>query len=271
MKAAIIGCGYVGMAIAKHWRSQGIDVLATTTQEKRVAALSALADSVEVLTGTDADQLIEALSDRQIVLLSVASKRGASYADTYLNTAKTIARVLPQTPVEQLIYTSTCSVYGDHRGAWVTEMMPPTPATDNGKIIEKTEEVLLSAATPQQKVCILRLGGIYGPGRTLKKIYSRAAGTTRPGQGKEATNWVHLNDIVSGIDWAKEKQLAGIYNLVQEEVPTVRELIERVCDRHHLTAVKWDESQPSTRKNVRVSNAKIKSTGYQFIHPNFYT
>ena len=130
--------------------------------------------------------------------------------------------------------------------------------------------MLLSAATPQQKVCILRLGGIYGPGRTLKKIYSRAAGTTRPGKGQEATNWVHLNDIVEGIDWAREKQLAGIYNLVQEEVPTVRELIERVCDRHHLTAVKWDESQPSTRKNVRVSNAKIKSTGYEFIHPNFY-
>lgn len=270
MKAAIIGCGYVGMAIAKHWRSQGIDVLATTTQEKRVPELSALADSVKVLTGTDANQLTEALADRQVVLLSVASKRGASYADTYLSTAKTIAAVLPHTPVEQLIYTSSCSVYGDHQGAWVTELMPPMPATDNGKIIEKTEAALLSATTPTQKVCILRLGGIYGPGRTLKKIYSRAAGTTRPGAGKEATNWVHLDDIVHGIDWARKHQLSGIYNLVQEEVPTVRKLIERVCDRHHLTPVKWDESQPSTRKNVRVSNAKIKGTGYQFVHPIFY-
>ncbi|MEL6551942.1 MAG: SDR family oxidoreductase [Cyanobacteria bacterium J06621_11] len=270
MKAAIIGCGYVGMAIAQYWRAKGIDVLATTTREKRVEELSALADSVKVLTGTDTEQLKEALSDRQVVLLSVASKRGASYADTYLNTARTIAQVLPQTPVEQLIYTSSCSVYGDHQGAWVTELMPPIPATDNGKIIEKTEAALISAITPQQKVCILRLGGIYGPGRTLKKIYSRAAGTTRPGKGEEATNWVHLNDIVEGIDWAREKQLAGIYNLVQEEVPTVRELIGRVCDRHHLTPVKWDENQPSTRKNVRVSNAKIKGTGYQFVHPNFY-
>ncbi|MGD1897257.1 MAG: SDR family oxidoreductase [Phormidesmis sp.] len=268
-KAAIIGCGYVGSAIAKHWQTQGLDVLVTTTQEERVEALSAIASKVEVLTGTDVDKLQHALSDRQIVLLCVASKRGASYADTYLKTAETIARVLPNTPVEQLIYTSSCSVYGEHNGAWVTEMMPPMPITDNGKIIEQTEETLLAATTPQQKVCVLRLGGIYGPGRTLEKIYSRAAGTTRPGKGEEGTNWVHLSDIVGGIDWAREKQLAGLYNLVQEEVPTVRELIARVCDHYNLASVQWDEGQPSTRKNVRVSNAKIKGTGYQFSHPNF--
>ncbi len=269
MKVAIIGCGYVGSAVAKRWKAQGLNVLVTTTRQERVEGLSAIAHQVKVLTGTEGDRLKAALSDRQIVLLCIASKRGASYEQTYLDTAKTIAKVLPHTPVEQLIYTSSCSVYGQHNGSWVTELMPPMPITDNGKIIEQTEETLLSAAAPQRKICILRLGGIYGPGRTLEKIYSRAAGTTRPGKGEEATNWVHLSDIVGGIDWAKEKQLAGLYNLVQDEVPTVRELIRRVCDRHNLAPVTWNESQPSDRKNVRVSNAKIKSTGYQFIHPHF--
>jgi len=242
----------------------------TTTREERVAELKPLSNQVVVLSGTDRDRLQAALADRQVVLLCVASKRGASYADTYLRSAQTLAAVLPHTAVEQLIYTSSCSVYGEHNGAWVSELMPPMPATENGKIIEQTEETLLSATGPQRKVCILRLGGIYGPGRTLEKIYSRAAATTRGGNGAEATNWVHLSDIVAGIDWAKEKQLAGIYNLVQEEVPSVRELIGQVCDRYHLAPVSWDESQPSTRKNVRVSNAKIKSTGYQFVHPSFW-
>ncbi|MGC1306175.1 MAG: SDR family oxidoreductase [Phormidesmis sp.] len=269
MKAAIIGCGYVGTAVAKHWKAQGLEVLVTTTREERIEALSAVSDRVEVLTGTDRDRLKSALCDRQIVLLSVASKRGASYAETYLSTAQTIAEVLPDTPVEQLIYTSSCSVYGQFQGAWVTELMPPAPITDNGAIIERTEETLLSAVSSQRKICILRLGGIYGPGRTLERIYSRAAGTTRPGKGEEGTNWVHLNDIVGGIDWARERQLSGLYNLVQEEVPTVKALITRVCDRHNLAPVTWDETQPSTRKNVRVSNAKFKGTGYQFVHPTF--
>lgn len=270
MKVAIIGCGYVGSAVAKRWQQQGLDVLVTTTRQERVEELRAIASRVEVLTGTEGDRLKAVLFDCQIVLLCIASKRGASYEKTYLDTAKTIAKVLPHTPVEQLIYTSSCSVYGQHNGAWVTELMPPMPMTDNGKIIEQTEETLLSISTPQQKTCILRLGGIYGPGRTLEKIYSRAAGTTRPGGGEEATNWVHLSDIVGGIDWAKEKQLAGLYNLVQEEVPTVRELIGEVCDRHSLAPVIWDESQPSDRKNVRISNAKIKSTGYPFVRPSFW-
>ena len=268
-RAAIIGCGYVGTAVAKYWREKGLDVLVTTTREERVEALGAIANQVEVVTGTEGDRLKSILSDRQIVLLCVASKRGASYADTYLKTAQTVAQVLTHTPVEQLIYTSSCSVYGQHNGAWVSELMPPTPITDNGKIIEQTEETLLSAGDPQRKVCILRLGGIYGPNRTLERIYSRAAGTTRPGKGEEGTNWVHLDDIVRSIDWARKQQLSGLYNLVQEEVPTVRELIDGVCDRHNLAPVTWDETQPSTRKNVRISNAKIKRTGYEFVHPAF--
>ncbi|MGB3786989.1 MAG: NAD-dependent epimerase/dehydratase family protein [Phormidesmis sp.] len=271
MKAAIIGCGYVGTAVAKLWQDKAFDVLATTTRHSRITELSSVANTVSVVVGTNASQLQAALADREVVLLCVGLSRGASYEDTYLGTAKAVAKVLPDTNVQQLIYTSTCSVYGDHHGAWVTELMPPAPMTQNGKIVEATEETLLSTATPQRHVCILRLGGIYGPGRTLEKIYSRAAGTTRPGKGNEGTNWVHLSDIVGGIDWARQQKLSGLYNLVQDEVPTVRELIDEVCDRNQLSPVTWDESQPSIRKNVRISNAKIKSTGYQFTHPSFWS
>lgn len=270
MKVAIIGCGYVGSAIAQQWQAQGLDVLATTTRTERLSELAAIADQAKVLHGQDAKQMQAVLADRQLVLLCVGSKKGASYSDTYLGTAQTLAEVFPDTAVQHLIYTSTSSVYGHQQGAWVTEAMPPQPATENGKIIAATEQTLLDTATPQQRVCILRLGGIYGPGRTLEKIYSRAAGTTRPGKGDQATNWVHLSDIVGAIDWARQQQLTGIYNVVQDEIPTVRELIGRVCDRHHLAPVQWDETQPSTRSyNVRISNAKLKSTGYLFVHPTF--
>lgn len=270
MKAAIIGCGYVGGAIAQKWQAQELDVLATTTRAERLSELMEIAAQAKVLQGQDAKQMQAVLADRQLVLLCVGSKRGASYSDTYLGTAQTLAQVLPDTAVQHLIYTSTSSVYGQQQGAEVTEAMPPLPATENGKIIAATEQTLLEAATPQRQVCILRLGGIYGPGRTLEKIYGRAAGTTRPGKGEQLTNWVHLSDIVGAIDWARQQQLAGIYNVVQDEIPTVRELIGRVCDRYHLAPVQWDETQLSTRSyNVRISNAKLKRTGYSFVHPTF--
>lgn len=271
MRAAIIGCGYVGTAVARRWQDQGVDVLATTTRSDRVPELSAVVNQVKVVTGTDVVQLRAALSDRQVALLCVGPKRGASYIETYLNTAKALASILPETDIQQLIYTSSYSVYGQHHGAWVTETMPPVPATEKGEILAATEQALLAAASPQRQICVLRLGGIYGPGRTVESIYGRVAGTTRPGKGAEHGNWVHLDDIVGAVDWACQQRLAGVYNLVQDEILTVRELIGEVCDRQNLASVQWDESQPSRRAyNIRVSNAKLKSTGYQFVHPTFW-
>ena len=269
VKAAIIGCGYVGTEVARLWQQQGVTVTATTTRSERVEQLRPLADRVQVLQGTDPGALQDCLVDQQVALVCVGSKRGASYEETYLGTAKTLAEVLPNTQVQQLIYTSTSSVYGQHHGAVVTEETPVNPITVNGEVIAKTEQTLLGLAG--LNVCVLRLGGIYGPGRTLAKIYSRAAGQTRPGSGGEWTNWVHRSDIVGAIEFARSHSLAGIYNVVQDEIPTVKQLIDAVCDRNNLTPVQWDPTQPSARSySARVSNAKIKAAGYKFVHPRFF-
>ncbi len=270
MKVVIIGCGYVGTAIAQHWREAGANILATTTRADRMSELMTVADRVEVLRGKNAERLRLALAGRQVAVVCVSPKQPEEYADTYLGTAQTLAQVLPDTGIEQLIYTSTCSVYGQHQGAWVTEEMPAMPTTEKGETIVAAEQALLATYTPQRQACVLRLGGIYGPGRTLEKIYSRLGGTVRPGKGDEGSNWVHLDDIVGAVDWVCQNRLSGIYNLVQDEVPTVRELVATVCDRYQLNPVQWDETQPSDRPyNVRVSNAKLKRTGYQFVHPTF--
>ena len=268
-KVAIVGCGYVGKEVARLWQQQGLTVTATTTSPERVEELQTVADRVYVLKGTDPGALQDCLLDQQVVLVSVGSKRGANYAETYLGTAKTLAEVLPQTQVQQLIYTSTYSVYGQHYGAVVTEETPIQPAKANGEVIAETERTLLGVTG--LKVCVLRLGGIYGPGRTLERIYSRAAGQTRPGSGGEAANWIHRSDIVGAIEFVRSHSLSGIYNLVQDEISTVKELIDEVCDRYDLAPVHWDPSQPSARLyNVRVSNAKIKAAGYRFVHPRFF-
>jgi nucleoside-diphosphate-sugar epimerase len=81
---------------------------------------------------------------------------------------------------------------------------------------------------------------------------------------------VHLDDIVGAIAHAQSHRLSGLYNLVQDEIPTVRELIDRVCQANHLAPIQWDPSQPSARPyNVRVSNQKLKAAGYEFRHPTF--
>jgi nucleoside-diphosphate-sugar epimerase len=266
--ATILGCGYVGKAVAQQWRST-LTVTATTTTPDRVAELAPVVQNVKVVKGTDEMGLRSLLHDQAIVLLSVGAPNADAYEETYLQTAKTLVAVLKNVPsVQQVIYTGSYAVYGDRQGAWVDEESDVAPANRNGEILAETERVLLSAASETLKVCVLRLGGIYGPGRELIKIFGRATGTTRPGSGEDAANWVHLDDIVGAIDFARERSLTGIYNLVGSVPITTQSLLERVFAAHDLPNVTWDASQSSTRPyNARVSNQKLRDAGYQFHYP----
>lgn len=266
-RALILGCGYVGKAVAQVWETRGVWITATTTRTERLEELKAIAHHATIARGDDAKTLQTLLADQDTVLVSVGAPRSDAYADTYLKTAETLALVIPHTSVQQVIYTGSYAVYGDRQGAWVTEDTPVQPANPNGEILHATEQVLLSTRTEQRRVCVFRLGGIYGSGRELVKIFGRAAGSTRPGDGSDASNWVHLDDIVGAIDFARSHPLDGIYNLVQDNPPTVKELLDSVMNAHGLAPVIWEPSQTSTRPyNARVSNQKLKAVGYSFIH-----
>jgi nucleoside-diphosphate-sugar epimerase len=263
----ILGCGYVGQAVAQRWR-QLLMVTVTTTTPDRIAELASVAQNVQVVNGNDEAGLRSLLHHQSVVLLSVGAPHANAYEETYLQTAKTLVAVLKQSPVNQVIYTGSYAVYGDRQGAWVDETTAVAPANRNGEILAETEQVLLSAASDSLKVCVLRLGGIYGPGRGLVKIFGRAAGTTRSGNGEDAANWVHLDDIVGAIDFARQQSLTGIYNLVGSVPITTRELLERVFAAHNLPNVRWDAAQTSTRPyNAKVSNQKLRDAGYQFLYP----
>lgn len=269
MNIAIIGCGYVGKAIARYWHQElGFVVTATTTTPERVTPLQSVAQQVVVVKGEDPAGLLSVLQDQETVLLSIGAKSANVYEETYLHTAQTLVSVLKQAPtVRQLIYTGSYSVYGDRNRERVDESSPIAPANANGQILAQTEQVLLSASSDDLNVCILRLGGIYGPGRELLKIFGGVVGTTRPGDGSDVTNWIHLDDIVSAIEFARANRLKGIYNLVDDAHLTSYELLNSLCEQHRLPKVVWDSSSKSTRPyNAWVSNQKIKDAGYQLIH-----
>jgi nucleoside-diphosphate-sugar epimerase len=270
MNIAIIGCGYVGCAIAQYWQQNpNLIVTATTTTPERVSQLQKLADKVVVTQGNDQEKLVNILENQDLVLLTVGAKGADSYESAYLDTAKTLVAALQQNySVKQVIYTGSYSVYGDRNGELVDEGTLPMPKSRNGEILKQTEDILLSASSEQLRICILRLGGIYGPGRELVKIFSRVPGTTRPGDGSDITNWIHLDDIVGAIEFVRQHPLQGIYNLVNDAHLPSKLLLDTLFAKHNLSPVTWDDTVKSNRAyNAKVSNQKIKQAGYQLIHP----
>ena len=131
----------------------------------------------------------------------------------------------------------------------------------------EAENIILGLKREDIKVCLLRLGGIYGPGRELNKRLGRMAGKTLPGNGENYVAWIHLEDIVKGIEFVQEKGCHGVYNLVNDMKLNSKELCDLICDRQQLERVYWDDSKPSfSSLNARVDNSKVKQEGYQFIY-----
>ena len=274
---AIVGCGYVGAALAAQWQEQGHFITGTTTSRERVSALEDMVSKALVMKGDDAAAVQWVVQDQDTVVVSVAPTRSRfmdpagvdPYESTYLPIATNLVKALKQAPrVKQLIYLSSYSVYGDRNGEWVDETSPVTPSDYQGQVLCEAEQIIMQAATETRNVCIFRLGGIYGPGRELVRMFGGMAGMIIPGKGDRVINWIHRDDIVSAIEFARLNRLQGIYNLVDDSQLTVQEQVDRVCSNYGLPRTFWDASQLGLRRrNLRVSNQKFKAAGYQLTHP----
>ena len=273
-KQAILGCGYVGSALANVWKESGHCVTGTTTHLERVAALSNLVTQIVVMQGENFEAVQSLVKGQQTVVVSVAptaSKRmdETTNARTYLETAKNLVMAIGQTStVKQIIFLSRCSVYGDRDGKWVSETSHVSPLEPKSQLIWEAERLLRQAAKETLQVCILRLGNIYGPGRDLASRYQELVRQTLSGRGDRFVHWAHRDDIVRAIEFVRANQLDGIYNVVDDCYLTVREQVDSFRSHQGLPPIQWDISTLSLlNQGYRVSNQKLKAEGFQFIHP----
>lgn len=258
-RVCIIGCGYLGKAAALKWKADGHEITVTARSLERAYDLRPFADLVYIL-GDDWHDLIE---KQDVVLLSIAPDAKSDYLQTYLRTAEALISSVGDSSVSQIIYTSSTSVYGEHEGEWVDENTPPRPANSNAQILLTAEQTLLKAATKHRKVCIFRLGEIYGPGRSIVDRVKRMQGVTFPGNGESLTNLVHLEEIISALDIAMQNTLNGVYNLCNDIHIRRKDLYKQICETQGWPEVQWDSSIMNPHAgNKKVSNEKLKTIGW---------
>jgi nucleoside-diphosphate-sugar epimerase len=263
MRIGIIGCGYVGQAVASKWKKDGHIVSATTRKPERVNELKQVVHEVFLLqTGN----LSSFLATQDVILISVAPElqSQSTYQSTYLKTAEQVLEGLCYShSLKQILYTSSTSVYGDHQGAWVDEACSIFPMNDQTRILHETEQLLLSQQSNRLQVCILRLGEIYGPQRRIEDRLRRMQGRAFPGTGENYTNLIHLDDVVKALDFAIQQSLTGIYNLCNDCHIPRKDFYEAICQKEGLTNIQWDPIMASIHGgNKRVSTQKLKDLGF---------
>ncbi|MCF7852322.1 MAG: SDR family oxidoreductase [Simkaniaceae bacterium] len=265
---AIFGCGFVGQAVAQTLKSHHLTL--STTSLNRVEQLSKFSQDIAILKGCDREKIAEWIENQDVLILTMAPKTTDSYQTTYVDTAKNFAEILQNTSsVRQIIYTSSTGVYAENEGGWVTETSPliHTPHA-RGKYLSETEEILLSLHSSHRRVCIFRLGEIYGDERSLKKKIERYSKNPLPLNPKSPTNMIHIDDICSAIEFSLNHDLNGIYNLVDDDHIERSQLYAKLTKLYQLPAPLFSHETTPHSHLKRVSNQKLKEAGYQLIHPH---
>jgi nucleoside-diphosphate-sugar epimerase len=264
----IAGCGYVGSALAVQLVRAGHQVFAIRR------TIAAFPDGVIGLS-IDMGQpfALPALPPLDGVVLSAASSGYGpeAYRLAYETVpAHLIAalRALPSLP-RRVVYTSSTGVYAQTGGAYVDEDTPAQPTSFSGLSLKAGEDALLGSGLP---VTVLRLGGIYGPGRA-RLIEEVRDGTA--GYDPAKPHWsalIHVEDCAGALaHLLAHPDPAPVY-LGVDHAPTLRSdimiwLAEQL-GTDPAALVKPGLESPR-RGNKRPSNARLLASGYCFRYPTF--
>lgn len=277
----IFGCGYLGQRVARRLLDGGKDVHVFTRSPERAESLTGKGYRTLVGDVTRPETLRD-LPAAETVLFAVGFDRLAhqSVLDVYPVGLKNVLNALPA-GVKQLVYISTTGVYGSADGGWVDEQTSPAPHRDGGRASLAAEEVL--AGHPLGKTSlILRLAGIYGPGRIPYQDKLRA-GEPLAAPSEGWLNLIHVDDaasiVLAAADWNLSRgDAAGPHIFcVADGQPVVRgNYYREVARRIGAPPPKFvspDLSSPAAARaaaDKRVSSDKLfASLGVQLEYPSY--
>jgi nucleoside-diphosphate-sugar epimerase len=214
----IFGCGYLGQRVARRWLADGQHVYAVTRSNQRADAWRDEGLHAIVADVTRPDTLQD-LPAADTVLYAVGHDAGPGRENPHVIGLQNVLKALR--PLRRFIYISSTGVYGDCQGQWVDEETPCHPLRASGKACLAAEE-LLAASDGGGRSVILRLAGLYGPGRVPRQDRLLAGEPIdAPRQG--FLNLIHVDDAVEAV-LAAEKVSAVLPRryLIADGSPVVR-------------------------------------------------
>jgi nucleoside-diphosphate-sugar epimerase len=262
----VIGCGYLGAALLKELARTGWDATGITLSETSAAPLREEKLRVLAVDIRTADLRALELNGQDVIIHCASSGRGGPVAYREIFVAAT-ERLLEQIEFQHFIFTSSTSVYAQVDGSVVTEESPAEPERETGRILRQAEEMVLAC-----RGTVLRLSGVYGPGRCvpLRKLLSGEAGIE--GDGKRIINSIYRDDAVSACTLAAIHRWSGVFNVTDNDPVTEFEWFTWACARLKCPLPPFVPPDPNRKRgwtSKRVGNAKLRSQGWAPRCPSF--
>jgi nucleoside-diphosphate-sugar epimerase len=273
----VFGLGYSAMHYATT-RPSSLRVAGTVRSREKAQQISATHSVVEALvfapTNIDAE-VKDRLTNATHLLISIPPSEAGDPVAAHFTDAIASAPHL-----EGILYLSTIGVYSNANGAWIDEDAPTEPhsARNRARVAAEQEWIAFGARTGK-KITILRLAGIYGPGRNalVNVREGRARRLVKPGQ---VFNRIHVEDIARAIQAAFAPNApSGIFNVTDDEPTPPQDVIAyaaQLLDVEPPPEISFETADltPMARSfylsNKRVSNWRLKERlGVSLAYPTY--
>jgi nucleoside-diphosphate-sugar epimerase len=262
----IIGSGYVGSAFASGLaaKNSNVKIIALSRSKKALPdkIIQIHTDVLSPKLETSVSSAIQPNEQLKIVYcVSADSHDEQAYRMAYVKGLANCIKALGSFNVARLVFVSSTGVYGQNNGEWVDETSETCPTSFSGKILLEAENLALSS---QFNSSIIRLGGIYGPGRVhLLQMLNR--GEIPHGNKNQYSNRIHRADCAGAISHILFlENTNNVYNGVDSEPASYAEIANWLgSGTQHIAA---NELKLSGK---RVSNKKLLTSGYNFKYPSF--
>lgn len=266
----IFGCGYVGTALAQSLLEDGVRVGALTRNAEKAANLRSLGVSEVIEGDLDSPSWYGQVRGSYRAVVNCVSSAGgglAGYEKSYYEGQRSILQWLDGKTIDRFVYTSSTSVYPQDGGVVVNETADTAGAPPTAQVLLRSEQLIEDAAHLFSSWYVLRLAGIYGPGRHYVLDTLREGRETIPGSGEHHLNLIHLKDILSALRSALcGVAPSGIYNLCDNAPARKKELVEWLAGRVGAPVPQFEPGLATERLQRRggrmpdriVSNEKLR-------------
>ena len=266
----VFGAGYVGGELIRQALALGLQATALTRNPTRAAELSAMGAQT-IVADLATDQWHGQIAGGADFVLDCVGAGGGGvdgYRRTYVDGLRSIFAWAGTAPVGTFVYTSSTSVYPQSGGMKVTEDAPTLGGRDTAQVLVEAEDVV---RTQGDGVCrrwfILRLAGLYGPGRHQILDQLRAGAPELRGPGDQHLNLIHRDDVCAAI-WAAFAAPAAIghlvFNVADDGAATRAALADWLAARLGRPPPRFTGEAPVGRQRIApdriVVNERLKAT-----------
>ncbi|WP_431024702.1 SDR family oxidoreductase [Halomonas sp. H5] len=266
----IIGCGDIGITLARQLKAQGQSVTGVRRRPEALAETGIAAVAADV---QDAESLAS-LPNAEVVIYVISADRfeEEAYRAAYPDGLKAVLAEYAgrKRPPKRVFFVSSTSVYAQQEGESVDEASKAVPHGFSGQLMLEAEQALLAHALPGS---VVRFSGIYGPGRD-RLIRQVREGRIAPATPTMYSNRIHRDDcagvLAHLIDLAlADKPLEPLYLASDCEPAPLHEVMQWLADKLRVEPSQVIQSPLRRRASKRCDNALLLESGYRFRYPSF--